>query len=135
MADVAFTLTEAFVTAGCCITCGVTIVLPSGLKARLLETQKNFYCCNGHAQHFVGETELDKTKRLLETERRWRQQEAETHRRHAETLSRSRDAYKGKVTLIKNRVGNGVCPCCNRTFQNLLKHMATKHPEFKSEEP
>ena len=28
------------------------------------------------------------------------------------------------------RVHNGVCPCCNRSFQNLQKHMKTKHPEI-----
>jgi hypothetical protein len=23
-----------------------------------------------------------------------------------------------------------VCPCCNRTFSNLQRHMAHKHPQF-----
>lgn len=29
------------------------------------------------------------------------------------------------------RVNRGVCPCCNRSFQNLARHMSTKHPEKK----
>jgi hypothetical protein len=28
-------------------------------------------------------------------------------------------------------VANGVCPCCNRTFQNLARHMAGKHPDYE----
>jgi hypothetical protein len=28
-----------------------------------------------------------------------------------------------------------VCPCCNRSFQNLRRHMATKHPEFNAPGP
>lgn len=27
-------------------------------------------------------------------------------------------------------VGAGVCPCCNRTFKNLARHMAGQHPGF-----
>ena len=28
------------------------------------------------------------------------------------------------------RTGNGVCPCCKRSFTNLRRHMNTKHPNF-----
>ena len=38
-------------------------------------------------------------------------------------------AAKGEVTKIKKRISCGVCPCCNRTFQNLASHMKTKHPK------
>jgi hypothetical protein len=31
------------------------------------------------------------------------------------------------------RIGNGVCPCCNRSFTNLRRHMTTKHPEYPKE--
>ena len=43
---------------------------------------------------------------------------------------RSAAAYKGHLTRVKRRVGNGVCPCCNRTFKNLADHMTTKHPDY-----
>lgn len=33
------------------------------------------------------------------------------------------------------RIHNGVCPCCNRSFVNLQRHMKTKHPEVVSVEP
>jgi hypothetical protein len=26
-----------------------------------------------------------------------------------------------------------VCPCCQRSFQNLSRHMKTKHPEYPGE--
>lgn len=44
------------------------------------------------------------------------------------------EVRKGLLTRMKNRVGNGVCPCCNRHFKNLQGHMKTKHPEFKDSE-
>lgn len=30
--------------------------------------------------------------------------------------------------------GHGVCPCCNRTFSDLQRHMASKHKGFAAEE-
>ena len=31
---------------------------------------------------------------------------------------------------MRERVMNGVCPCCNRTFQNLREHMKSEHADF-----
>jgi len=129
-ATVVFTLTETFESAGPCCNCGVAIVMPQELLNRYRGNHEWFHCVNGHRQHFPQETELEKTKKLLESERRWREQE----RAKREAAERQVIAAKGQITKIKNRVGNGVCPCCNRTFVNLQRHMGTKHPDFKSEE-
>lgn len=43
---------------------------------------------------------------------------------------RRRRAEKGAKTKLKKRIAAGVCPCCNRSFQNVRRHMANKHPEF-----
>ena len=47
-----------------------------------------------------------------------------------ELEKRSHSATKGKLTKTKNRLANGVCPCCNRSFTNLKRHMESKHPEY-----
>lgn len=52
----------------------------------------------------------------------------------AEHFRRSRDGMKGVVAKIKKRVGRGVCPCCNRHFANLQRHMESQHPEVASGE-
>ena len=36
-------------------------------------------------------------------------------------------------TRIKNRISKGVCPCCNRSFSNLHRHMSSKHPDYAGE--
>lgn len=46
---------------------------------------------------------------------------------------RSANAYKGKVTRLKNRAQAGMCSCCNRHFENLERHMKTKHPNEHKE--
>ena len=53
--------------------------------------------------------------------------EAERDLRLAE--ERSHSATKGHLTRAKKRHRAGLCPCCNRQFQDLVRHMASKHPE------
>lgn len=136
MGVVAFSMTQTFESCGPCITCGVEVILPQQLKRQRVATHENFYCCNGHAQCYTGKTELQKAQELLETERRWREQANKSRDlalEHAAKAQREASAARGVVTRIKNRVGNGVCPCCNRSFTNLQRHMHTKHPDFKNE--
>lgn len=35
---------------------------------------------------------------------------------------------------LRKRASAGVCPCCNRTFSQLARHMQTKHPTFIAQE-
>lgn len=64
-------------------------------------------------------------------------EKAERLERDAQRLREQRDAairreigQKAAKTRIKNRIARGVCPCCNRTFVNLAKHMASQHPSY-----
>lgn len=41
-----------------------------------------------------------------------------------------RQAAENERDRLKLRSKNGCCPCCKRNFQNLQRHMRTKHPEF-----
>jgi hypothetical protein len=43
-------------------------------------------------------------------------------------------AAKGQLTKHRKRSAAGTCPCCNRTFANMGRHMKTKHPEFVEEQ-
>jgi hypothetical protein len=47
-----------------------------------------------------------------------------------EARVRAEKAEEAKARLEK-RVRSGLCPCCKRSFVNLKRHMATKHPEEK----
>lgn len=105
-------------------------------KSTLRETGDNFYCPNGHAQHYTESTEqkhkkeVDRLNRLIAT-KEGRQQWALDQLGASE---RSNSALRGAVTRKKNqlnKVKNGVCPCCNRFFKNLHRHMAGQHPDFQ----
>lgn len=43
------------------------------------------------------------------------------------------DKAEAATKRLKKRAAAGTCPCCQRTFSNMSRHMQTKHPEFKAE--
>lgn len=127
------------IDAGECYRCKCKVFLPDELyhAAKRGAGSVSFYCGYGHPMVFcVGESDLDKMRRERD---RLAQRVAErddqiTHQREiAEAAERRAAAARGQVTKIKNRVGKGVCPCCNRTFENLHRHMSTQHPTFAAE--
>lgn len=130
-----FSLTTRFETTGACPTCGVETVLPANMARVRRQDGGSFYCANGHSQSFT-ETAVAKLEKQLAFEKRQREladQNAAAARESRDTARRAEAIVRGKLKAHKERVGNGVCPCCNRTFQNLMRHMSTKHPTFKTE--
>ena len=109
-----------------CGECGIQFAVPEGWRAEKQRTGGGWYCPNGHFRVYR-ESDADRYKRL------WSAEEA----RHKATLARCNEATaalaesKAELRRHKTRVNNGVCPCCNRTFVNLQRHMKTKHPDIK----
>lgn len=113
-----------------CYLCGVIFAMPEELKQRRREDGRSFWCPCGHEQHFT-ETEAQRLRKQLK-----RAQSAATAARdQADAAERSNRALRGVVTRERKRVGRGLCPCCNRTFQDLARHMAGQHPDFAESGP
>lgn len=114
-----------------CITCGIEFAMPEGRHNWLVDHKGVlFFCPNGHAQSFSGETEAQKLQRALDAKKR--ELDAANHQ-----LENVRELNEKHLTnLVKankklERARNGICPCCKRSFSALRRHMATKHPDFK----
>lgn len=75
--------------------------------------------------------QLAESQRLVEQERKLK----EWARQEARNTERRRIALKGQITKVKNRIGHGVCPCCKRNFENLRRHMLSKHPAYTRDKP
>lgn len=90
------------------------------------EVQMGIYCPLGHSWIRSGKSE---TQREREARERAEARE-QALRDQLEASERQARAYKGHATRLRNRAAAGVCPCCTRTFQNLQRHMASKHPTF-----
>lgn len=113
-----------------CYKCGIPFGIPDYQYNRLINSQEGFFCPNGHEQFFSGKTEAQKLKEQLEQKEKLLAQQTI----RIETLRHDRDHHERCATRLRNklkRVKNGVCPCCNRTFSDLWRHMETKHPEYK----
>lgn len=114
-----------------CCNCGMVFAMTADFAKRRRKDGKSFYCPAGHSQHYViGKTEEQKLREQLATTERQRLDAVSNAQQERERANKVAKAY-GK---IRDRVKNGVCPCCNRTFQNLLQHMQTQHPEFGTRE-
>lgn len=122
-----------------CYKCKCKMWIPDELNIAALNARGEipFHCAYGHRQFYLeGESEETKLRRerdrLAQRLAEW-QDEARSEREKKEAAERRAAAARGQVTKIKNRVGHGVCPCCNRTFENLARHMNSKHPTFTAE--
>ena len=124
-----FTQTETYVVISCG-ECGVRFAIETGHKQRLLETHDTWYCPNGHQRYYSGKSDAEKAKDAAEAaakRERERRLNAEADRDRMKFALRSQKAAK---TRMARRVAAGVCPCCNRTFTNLARHMSGQHPGF-----
>lgn len=113
--------------------CGLVFAVPSFWQQRKRRTHADFYCPNGHVQRYTTKSDAEKLRDELaaqkaETERVRASRDEEARIRRG--VERQLTATRGVVTRTKRRVGHGVCPCCNRSFAALGRHMATKHPEY-----
>lgn len=106
-----------------CGECGIPFAMTREFHDRRVNDRETWYCPNGHPRAFTGESEADKLR--AEVERQKQMREAEEARRLR--VEQERDQVARAHTKMRARVMNGVCPCCNRTFQNLMRHMQTEH--------
>jgi hypothetical protein len=120
-----------------CGECGVEHYFPEALDAKNLELgpKGGWSCPNGHTRIY-SESAADKMSR--ERDRALQQiaqrdDEIAYIKKQRDLADRRVSAAKGQITRIKKRAANGVCPCCNRTFADLARHMAGKHPGFAAE--
>lgn len=128
--------TTRMATEVCCC-CGVPFAMPDSMqRERRQNPGTAFWCPNGHSQHYTGKTEEAKLREQLEASR-LRAERAEAaakrQRQRAVDAERSASAYKGVATRQRNRIARGVCPCCNRYFPSMERHMQTNHPQYAGE--
>lgn len=113
-----------------CCECGVLFAFPVRVLKARRESGGNFYCPNGHSMVYK-QPENERLRERLQAEKdRAARLAAERDQARA-----SLTAQKAATTRAKKRSAAGTCPCCGRTFQQLVRHMKAKHPEHAVLEP
>ena len=104
--------------------------MPEWLEHARQVDHQTFYCPLGHPNHYpAGKTESERLRDQLNAEIAYSKRKSEALERE----KRLHAATKGELTKTKNRIANGVCPCCNRSFAQLTRHMKSQHPEYVGE--
>ncbi len=119
-----------------CPTCWIWYAVDDAVLSGHDVRGTSWYCPNGHGVHFT-KSKLQQAQERADKAERAAAREAQRAANLADDLrleTITHAATKGQLTKLKNRVGNGVCPCCNRTFVNLQRHMGTQHPGYAASE-
>ncbi len=105
-----------------CGHCEIVFAMPSSMLKSRKQDGGYFYCPNGHN---ISYSETDNQRLKL----RVASLEGETVdlRERSEQWKRKEAAARGVATRAKNRARAGVCQFCNRTFQNVARHVQSKH--------
>ena len=112
--------------------CGINHAVPEDLRDYQRRQHDDgrevisIYCPLGHTHVPAGKSEAQKLRERLERERDHSARVAAA-RDQAEASAR---AYKGAATRARKRAAAAVCPCCKRSFVQLRRHMAAKHPDY-----
>lgn len=104
-----------------CYKCDLEFFAPSTFWEERHRLGDAFYCPSGHCQLFTKSTkqQLEETERALAASRTKLQLERD-----------QKAAAEASLERLKKRTSKGVCPCCNRTFSQLGRHMECKHPNW-----
>ncbi|MDZ4726173.1 MAG: hypothetical protein SH817_08445 [Leptospira sp.] len=110
-----------------CCNCHAVFGMTADAKQRYERDHRSFkcpYCFT--SQSYRGKSDLELAQEALERERK-KNEDKNIQLRH---LENSLIAEKGQKTKLKKkleRVQNGLCPDCNKSFKHLAKHMKSKH--------
>lgn len=119
-----------------CGACHIRFAIPDDMLRRVKERGDWFWCPSG-CKICYSKTEIGRLRDQLDWEKRrngWMSHsldQAEAEAKHQAAKARG---FKGALVKQKKRIGNGVCPCCQRHFTNVERHMKSQHPDFAGTE-
>lgn len=127
------TVKETLMAVKCC-NCGIYFGMTETLYEQRNKDGGPFFCPNGHSQFYTRHRDMEKELEVLRKKEAQMQAEMmllQSELKYSNNLLRGARAAK---TRLENRVKKGVCPCCNRSFVQLARHMASKHPDYAGQE-
>jgi hypothetical protein len=122
MAERTLTYTEELVVHTCW--CGMAHAIPRVLSNTASREGTAVYCPAGHTW-VVKNSEMSLLKQQVAT----RTAELDQERARANAAEAKAKKLVAEAKRLQKRASAGVCPCCNRTFQNVGRHMKTQHPD------
>ena len=113
--------TEKLVVEICCA-CHMTFAMPLAFRDSRRADKQYFQCPAGHSQNYTGISDEEK----FNSEK---QKRIEAENRVSDLL-KQRNKIQREFRIATTKTKKGVCPCCNKEFSHLKRHIAYKHPEY-----
>lgn len=114
-----------------CGECGMAFGMTPEFVRKRERDHATFYCPAGHPRYYPAKSDIERVRERAE----YAEARFVSERDQRLAAERSQRALKGVVTRTKRRIGKGVCPCCNRHFANVERHMDSQHPEYAEVKP
>lgn len=114
-----------------CGECAIEFYVPDWFYKERKEEGEGWSCPNGHRRIFK-EPEIDQLRRerdRLKQETARLEDEAKKAWGVAAAERLQAEKAKKETAKVKKRAISATCPCCNRSFANVARHMKSKHPE------
>lgn len=107
-----------------CGGCGMVWAMPEFFRLERQKTGQSWFCPRG-CERANKETEAEKLLKQLTASK------TETLRQTQLKIEAelAREESIRKLKRVERRARAALCPCCNRSFSNLQRHLQTKHPE------
>ena len=111
-----------------CGECGGVYAISERFRRQKQEHGGYWTCpyCKRSWGYSIGVSDLQEARNKAKNARNMLAAEKARHDQTKMTLR----AHKAAKTRLKNRLANGVCPCCSHHFENLQRHIKRKHPEY-----
>lgn len=115
-----------------CYKCSISFFVPNNYYRDRQNDSARFFCPAGHGQIFTDGNIARLEKQLAQQRKRteWAESARDQARSDAKYEGKRASAFKGHLARTRKRVAHGVCPCCNRTFKQLARHMSSQHPDY-----
>jgi len=108
-----------------CCSCDITYAVPERWKAKWRQEGQTFYCPIGHPQVYTASDNKILRDKVAALESKL------THAQdQLQAAAREVNSAKREANRQRKRAAAGVCPCCNRTFQDVARHMKGQHPDY-----
>lgn len=106
--------------------CGGTYAISEKVREHAYKDSGDWHCPYCQRSWGYHETEAHRLRKELTAAK------SETMRAHQLRAQADADALRAVLEKkrIEKRAKAALCPCCNRSFIALRRHLATKHPEF-----
>lgn len=113
-----------------CRTCGTAYMAPKIVQDERRAEGGYAFCSNGHQWGWRPEgTEREKLRRERDSLKQQMARVEDEKREALAAAAKEVTAAKAEAAKIKKRALGAMCPCCNRHFSQLERHMKTQHPD------